>query len=572
MKRKNLFLTVAAILLGGFVMAACSDSDDNKSNGGNGGSGTAQTATDVVIMFYAVGGGDLDDDNEEDFVRAASQLYESQNVRYFAQYKYSGKEGYDKNMAKLHAKYPNYNYVMSGDYGCVYRFELSWNIINPACVDANREINFGTGQTAFRDLTPYKYGDANFKMYAPSNLAAFIQWVMQQTPNAKTYMLTIGDHGGSYDIVRDAPKQGSAAAPAVTRGIMYDDNLTDSPCMSPQEIAQAFSMLTAEQRSKIQLLYFDCCLMSNLEVLGEVKDCAPYILGSSHSVTASNHGLLVKHMATIAKNGMAKTASNYLQELLEQKRTAYLNGGRKNANLMNIDYTLTDVSKLDATYAAIKDVTDFMVKQDVSNTDVFTQAASKCYQFYNEYPYFDVVDYLAQLKNYAFPNNTEFAALADKATTAIRAAIADHADYNYSLDPVNGSSRNLTYSVTIGFNSKALNLSKSYNEDHAAVMVVTKGGQGTDAKYDPFFSEVLTDNGDIFSIEWMDKNYKQTNKETFKFALNKPQCSWDKTYKTLYFDKKTGWSSWMLKNPGAPLNNPPTGDEDDDIMDTYPTR
>ena len=55
-------------------------------------------------------------------------------------------------------------------------------------------------------------------------------------------------------------------------------------------------------------------------------------------------------------------------------------------------------------------------------------------------------------------------------------------------------------------------------------------------------------------------------------VLNKPQCSWDKTYKTLYFDKKTGWSSWMLKNPGAPLNNPPTGDEDDDIMDTYPTR
>lgn len=129
---------MAAILLGGFVMAACSDSDDNKSNGGNGGSGTAQTATDVVIMFYAVGGGDLDDDNEEDFVRAASQLYESQNVRYFAQYKYSGKEGHDKQMAKLHVKYPNYNYVMSGDYGCVYRFELSWNIINPACVDANR--------------------------------------------------------------------------------------------------------------------------------------------------------------------------------------------------------------------------------------------------------------------------------------------------------------------------------------------------------------------------------------------------------------------------------------------------
>ena len=569
MKRKNLFLA-AMLLIGGFVLAACSSNDDNKDNGGNNGynGGGANTSADVVILSYAVGGGDLDGDTESDFIRAAYNLKDYKNVRYFAQYKYSSKKEFDKTFAKSKKTDPTFNYQLSGDYGKVYRFELTPSMINPGVVSQQKQMLLDKGQKAFLDLSPYKFGDENFKMYDPQNMANFIQWAMQQAPQAKTFILAIGDHGGAYEPTVDYDKSTASKAPA-TRGIMYDDNLKGKPCMSPREIAQAFSMLTADQRSKIQLLYFDCCLMNNLEVLGEVKDCAPYVLGSSHSVTASNHGLLVQKMNSATKDNMATVANSYLTDLLAEKREAYLKD-KNEIFLKNIDYTLTDMSKIDGVYAALKDVVDFMVKQDVSATEGFTKAASNCYQFVNQDSFYDVMDYLNKLKTYAFPNNTEFATLVDKMATAVKAAMIGHGDYSFSMDPTNGSSQNLTYSVTIGFNSKAMNLNKTYTEEHAAIMNAIKAGSGTDAKTDPYFSQIILDNGDIFSITWIDPTYKLTNQENFTFDGNRAWFNWDATYKALYFDKQTGWSKWMLKNPGVPLNNPPYNDEGDVVRDvTY---
>ena len=566
MKKKNLFFAAAMLLIGGLVLAACSSNDENKDNGGTTPeTPTVNTAADVVILSYAVGGGDLDGDAESDFIRAAYNLKDYKNVRYFAQYKYSSEEEFAKTFAKSKKTYPTFNYQLSGDYGKVYRFELTPSMINPGVVSQQNQMLLDKGQKAFLDLSPYKFGDENFKMYDPQNMANFIQWAMQQAPQAKTFILAIGDHGGAYEPTVDYDK----STATTSRGIMYDDNLKGRPCMSPREIAQAFSMLTADQRSKIQLLYFDCCLMNNLEVLGEVKDCAPYVLGSSHSVTASNHGLLVQKMNSATKDNMATVANSYLTDLLAEKRKEYL-ADRNEVNLKNIDYTLTDMSKIDGVYAALKDVVDFMVKQDVSATEGFTKAASSCYQFVNQDSFYDVMDYLNKLKTYAFPGNTEFATLVDKMTAAVKAAMIGHGDYSFSMDPVNGSSQNLTYSVTIGFNSKAMNLNKTYTEEHAAIMNAIKAGSGTDAKTDPYFSQIILDNGDIFSITWMDPTYKLTNQENFTFDDNKAWFNWDATYKALYFDKQTGWSKWMLKNPGVPLNNPPYNDEGDVVRDvTY---
>jgi len=92
-----------------------------------------------------------------------------------------------------------------------------------------------------------------------------------------------------------------------------------------------------------------------------------------------------------------------------------------------------------AASAALKKVTDFLVKQDVSNVDAYIKAACSCYQFYNKEPFYDVVSYLKALKTNVFPNNAEYAALLQEAETAIRAAIAGHADYCYELDPTGKS-------------------------------------------------------------------------------------------------------------------------------------
>ena len=182
--------------------------------------------------------------------------------------------------------------------------------------------------------------------------------------------------------------------------------------------------------------------MNTLEVLGELHGLVPYALSSSHSVTTGNQALFVEAMAKVPTQGVATAISKFCGDLLEYQRKNYLylkNNGYNTDGNEHYDYNLTDISKLDAAFAALKKVTDFLVKQDVSNVDAYIKAACSCYQFYNKEPFYDVVSYLKALKTNVFPNNAEYAALLQEAETAIRAAIAGHADYCYELDPTGKS-------------------------------------------------------------------------------------------------------------------------------------
>ncbi len=92
--------------------------------------------------------------------------------------------------------------------------------------------------------------------------------------------------------------------------------------------------------------------------------------------------------------GGFSVTSDFCGDLLEYQRKNYLylkNNGYNTDGNEHYDYNLTDISKLDAAFAALKKVTDFLVKQDVSNVDAYIKAACSCYQFYNKEPFYDVV-------------------------------------------------------------------------------------------------------------------------------------------------------------------------------------
>lgn len=574
MKRKHLIFSVAVMLFGCIILAACS-SDDDKNNGGH--DGHPNQKANVAILYYAIGGGDLDNDTESDFARAAYQMTQASgsNVRYFVQYKYSSQEGYQKNFDKNKKGDANWNYHMSGKYGQVYRYELAWDMVNPQIFDNDGNINLNTGQLAFPGLaTAHPFAGADFRMFDPQNVADFIRTCMQQAPNVEYYALVFGDHGGGFSVTSDYDKS-TPAASAAMRGVMYDDNFgEDQPCLTPQELAQALNMLTAAERAKIKLVYYDCCLMNTLEVLGELHGLVPYALSSSHSVTAGNQALFVEAMAKVPTQGVATAISKFCGDLLEYQRKNYLylkNNGYNTDGNEHYDYNLTDISKLDAAFAALKKVTDFLVKQDVSKVDAYIKAACSCYQFYNKEPFYDVVSYLKALKTNVFPNNVEYAALLQEAETAIRAAIAGHADYSYELDPT-GKSVGLTFSVTLGFDANSVNMMYNgskylYNEadGRASIMSTMGGGQGITGN--PYFNHIVVDNGDVWTYTWMDKNYKPDFSEDFKWVSNSSWLAWADYYKKTYFDQKTGWSRWFAKNPGVPCGNPPLNDENDYVRD-----
>ncbi len=590
MNRKNFWLFAASMLLGALVVTACSDSNDNT---GGGSDPASPVATDIVVMYYAMGGSNLDYDNETDLVLAANEIAtRSRNVRYFAQVKYSAQKGYDKTQQESKKEDATWKYKMSGDYGCVYRWEVTADRVTKQSYNANSQIDLGhSGVGAFTFTADEKVGDASYKMYDPKNLADFIRYCMDKTPEAKAYALVIGDHGGAWMPQDDADKSTLPTKNASRRGILYDDNLNNAN-MSSQEIVTALKSLSAAQLQKIMLIDYDCCLMSNLETLGELivdgKPLVPYVMGSSHSMPVGNQGTFCAYLSKAAQNGtvtqqaFAIQASAIPAALIEEKRKEFIKEGMKIDTYRNLDYTVTDMSKLPAAFDAIKQVTDFLVKQDVSGTAAaaeYNAAASKCYQFCNNFPFYDVVDYFNTLQSEVFPESDEFATLVSNATKAIRACMLGHADYSYSLDGVNGSTKTLpggglTYSIIIGTNASAFKYKNSseFTSDKGVIMTYIKG------KYDEqqFLNTLLLSNGNAYM-----SLYKKTD-EHFNYNTVTHQAqesigtpvSWDNTYKKTTFDKATGWSRWMLKNPGIPQGNPPLGDDNDrigyqDLLEEY---
>lgn len=548
MTKKKLWMFAAILLICGSVVLLTACSKDDESGSGNGsGNGNGDATDQVVMMYYGIGGENLDEDTEAGLASFAVQQMSGTGVRSFVQFKYS---------AKRHATWEA-NYEPSGDYGFVYRFEMNENSLNPNYnPDAGKSKIFaGSG---FK-----KFAGSDFKMYDPENLADFINYCMQQAPNAKAYVLAFGDHGGAYNITRDYNKS------LVTRGVMYDDNLPNTPCMTPTEIATALDKLSR----KPDMIYFDCCIMSNLEVLGELQGRTKFVFASGHSVIESPMNELCKSLQDVAKSGNVDEGirhymSDYVNTITTFMRNRYKQqkGDRIERSM---DYTLTDMSKLPALFASIKGVVDFLEKTDISGMDVdlFNNAASGCYQYVDNRPLFDVMGYLNQLKEKPFKGNNEFAGLVSQVETAVKACHIAHGEFSYDT---NGTDKlyNLSYSVTLGFSSSRLIFSTTDKDviahtpttPQGVIMYSVKVGEGTTKS--PYYNDYQLENGDNFLSQWIEgQEYNFRNVTCYWADGSGSHFSWDNSYRTLQFDKATGWSNWMKKNPGIHDDNPPYDDQ-----------
>lgn len=388
---------------------------------------------------------------------------------------------------------------------------------------------------------------------------------MKQAPNAKAYVLAFGNHGGAYNITKDYNKS------LVTRGVMYDDNLPDDPCMSPMEIATALDKLSR----KPDMIFFDCCIMNNLEVLGELQGRTKYVFASGHAVIQSPLYDLCSSLRGVAKSsnideGIRIYMSDYVNIITKYMRERYKNKKNEDKRIKrSMDYTLTDMSKLPALFSSIKAVADFLENTDISGMDVdlFNDAASNCYQYVDNRPLFDVVGYLNQLKEKVFKGNSEFASLVSQVETAAKACHIAHGEFSYDK---NGTDKtyNLTYSVTLGFSSSRLIFSTTDAQviahtpttPQGVIMYNVRVGKGTTS--DPYYNDYMLENGDNFLSKWtegQEENYR--NIISYWKDGSGPQFNWDNTYRTLQFDKATGWSNWMKKNPGIHYDNPPYDDQ-----------
>ncbi len=172
-------------------------------------------------------------------------------------------------------------------------------------------------------------GETN--MGDPKTLTDFLKWGAQNYP-AKHYAVGIWNHGGGWV------------------GVSYDDN-PNAHLTTPQ-VRQALEGFTAylnqTQRGfrssrKVDLVNFDACLMSTLEVAYELKDVADYLVASQYN-----------------EPGEGENYTTYLGPLVQKPTMT----PRELAEIMVYQYVKVYNNEQDINYAAV----------DLNRLNAFTQA------------------------------------------------------------------------------------------------------------------------------------------------------------------------------------------------------
>lgn len=452
---KNLckFVFVAICLT--LAMSVVSCKKDNTEDPGN------KPKAKYTIMLYGCGGGDIDmqlEDALEDLVKSLGT--EKNQVRYTVMYSMS-------------AVNKDFKDTYRGELGKTYRYELS----------KDTDLT----QAGYRQKYFYKNA-SEVELYKASTLADFIQWSMKTAP-AENYIIEFMNHGGGFDLETEV----------FTKGIAYDDNHEDA-----QGDGKGIALCTIAEVLKnagihLKAIYWNGCMMGQLEVLTEVAPYCDYQFSSSHvAYTDNNHVVSFVNAINAEPDDFEKAALAHKQLMIGKGETdessflySYLhsyNQKTKKEEKVNGDFGCWRSAKLSAINEQVKKLGELLV--DAYSTDEkpsIDLTTSWVYIYEMDYGYADVLDYAQKLAE-----NLE----GEAATKAL--AIA--ADMEKAIKEAN------VYRVN------CVNL-----HDAAGKKVTTKAG--------------------TFSLGISLYAGKVEHDVLYK--------EWGARYKASAFDKTVGWSKWM---------------------------
>ena len=474
---------------------------------GGGGWGSDGDEADYTVMLYTVGGGNLDNQIETDIKNAAGAIKaDNKKVRYLIQYKYSSQASINGISG----------FLPSGKPGHVYRYEASPNIVNTE----------KSPMLLLKD--DYIYGTQSEKaeFFQPDSIVNFMKYCQKVAP-AKNYILVLSDHGGGYAVNDDYDKSLEKMG---TRATCFDDNLAGRG-ITCKEIRTALE----KSGMHLTMLYFDCCLMNNMETLSEVINLTDYVLASGHTNGGGNHQAFVEELYNAsAGDAFTDAMSRYAKTCALRNSMIWMLHGATWAR--NVDFVLTDMKKFPAILTALRDYVDFAIKNmGGAQAEDFQYAASDCYQYSPGFPLYDLRDYCEKLQANAFghlPNEWHYY---DNLENALQAAQVCHYYSIQSEGYKEITPHWLSYNVSLG----------------------AKGFIGsTILKNEPTKIYGYNKDGNLATVDISNLNLTVLGKNT-------PWFAWSQTYHQLEFDKQTGWSRWLEANTGFPINNPPYDNQDD---------
>lgn len=303
---------------------------------------------DYLVMFYSVGGGNLD-------MPIVSNIYQaldvgsSDNVKMTVQYKLS---------ADKQQRYP--------DFDGTRRLDLDDNkhlvgTMKDAVQDyplmGNSDSEF---PNLFAQLKSERIADSLYDLSKSDALADFITWSMKKHPNAKRTILILSNHGSGWQLEKDNK--------VTTRAIMQDDNTNT--------IMTLGSVVEGVKRSagKVDLLYTDACLMSMYENLYGYANCANYLLAAVEQTPGAggDYSKLISDLKNTGTSYAELEASmhNYTDYLVSSEWWT-------SQKLIDMGYSgeyhdiaLYDLTKLDRLTGVFKKVIDTMVNKFTSSESI----------------------------------------------------------------------------------------------------------------------------------------------------------------------------------------------------------
>jgi len=252
----------------------------------------------------------------------------------------------------------------------------------------------------------YNFGD-------PALLQNFLTTGIQNFP-AKKYMLILCDHGSGWR----RPIEGT-----FTRDICWDD-IYDSSLTMP-ELKSSLQYAVSLLGKKIDLVYFDACLMGNVEVDYEIKDLVSYVISSEATAWIGSSGRWYSILNQLVANPTMSpsslgvlTAQTYFSSYPTLERTIAVN----------------DLSKIDDVMEKIYYFAHYLrdCLPNSASAAMYWRNQTQSFAPYGNYPevYIDLYQYADFVLNNTSYSNLQNAALA--LMSSITSSVLYYAFYGYS--------------------------------------------------------------------------------------------------------------------------------------------
>lgn len=441
--------TILFAMFSMLALASCSENDtpndkpnDTPSNNPGDNSGKAdEEGPDFLVMFYGVGGRNLDAGIMSNIYQALD-TGSSNNVKMTVQYKLS---------KDLQEVFPEFDGTRRLDLDDNQHLVGKMSEMFPT-------IPYMTNKDQFDDfisqLKSECLADSKYDMAKGDALADFITWSMKKHPSAKRTILVLNDHGSGWQIKNDGK-------PDYTRAILQDDN-TDT-LMSLESVVEGVKNSSA---GKVDLLYTDACLMSTYENLYGYAKCIKYLLASVEITPGSggNYTFLLNNLKTCGTSDAA------LESMLH-KYADYLvsNNWWMNKDFIDRglggeyhDIALYDLSKLNTLTSVLKKTVDTLVEKFGSEESV--EPTSTDVPFGEHFS-----GYINQtFTNCQIANHSDRFPIDYIPETIVDYYLADYTSLNYlCIDDYNANMKELLFWLKYTYTENAKAAQESFPDDWA---------------------------------------------------------------------------------------------------------